>query len=308
LKLLLLGANGQIGRELRTALAPLGHVVLASRDGNLGDGIEGETADLAEPGSITALLDRIRPDVIVNAAAYTAVDRAEDEEVLATTINAVAVQVIGAWAARSRALVVHYSTDYVFNGQGIQPYHEEAPTDPIGAYGRSKLAGELALRTSGAPHLILRTAWVYASHGKNFLLTMLKLGQERDELRVVEDQIGAPTSASVIALATARAIDCWARASMGARSGIEGTYHLVSSGQTSWHGFAAAIFAKAVAKGIVDRSPAVSAISTGEFPTRATRPAYSVLDNTLFQQTFGTNLPTWQIGLDDVLLTLNSRH
>jgi dTDP-4-dehydrorhamnose reductase len=282
--------------------------VFASRDGNLGDGIEGEIADLAEPESLIALFDRVQPDVIVNAAAYTAVDRAEDFEALATTINADAVQVMGTWAARTQALVVHYSTDYVFNGQGNQPYDEDAPTNPIGAYGRSKLAGELALRISGAPHLIFRTAWVYASHGKNFLITMLKLGEERNELRVVADQIGVPTPAGLISFATAHAIDRWGHASAEARSGIEGTYHLVSSGQTSWHGFAEAILAKAATEGLITRQPVVSAISTAEFPTRATRPAYSVLDNTLFQQTFHVALPAWEIGLDDVLLALNSRH
>jgi dTDP-4-dehydrorhamnose reductase len=307
-KLLLLGANGQVGRELRAALAPLGAVVCASRDGNLGDQATGETADLSEPQTLVALLDRINPDVIVNAAAYTAVDRAEDEEALASRINAEALAVLGAWAAQKQALVVHYSTDYVFDGRGTRPYAEEDDTCPLGAYGRSKLEGELALRVSGAPHFIFRTAWVYAAHGQNFLLTMLRLGAERDELRVVADQIGAPTSAASIAAGTARAIDHWRRADDTGRSSLQGTYHLVASGQTSWQGFASTIFAKAKAAGIIGKSPVVSAISSAEFPTRATRPGYSVLDNALFQRTFGVVLPDWSCSLDDVLTQLPPRH
>jgi dTDP-4-dehydrorhamnose reductase len=308
LRLLLLGATGQVGRELRTALAPLGHVVCASRDGKLGGDATGETADLSESQTLVALLDRVDPDIIVNAAAYTAVDRAEDEEALASRINAEALAVLGAWAARKHVLVVHYSTDYVFDGRGTRPYAEEDNTSPLGAYGRSKLGGEIALRASGAPHFIFRTAWVYAPHGQNFLLTMLRLGVEKDELRVVADQIGAPTSAASIANGTATAIEHWRRTDGTGRSSIEGTYHLVASGQTSWHGFASAIFAKARAAGIIDKSPVVSAISSAEFPTRATRPGYSVLDNALFQRTFGVELLDWTSSLDDVLTQLPPRH
>jgi dTDP-4-dehydrorhamnose reductase len=307
-KLLLLGANGQVGRELQTALATLGDVIPASRDGRLENGDSCETADLAMPQSLRALLDRVQPDVIVNAAAYTAVDRAEDEEELAHVVNAQAVAVLGEWASRSGALVVHYSTDYVFDGQGNRPYAEGDTTDSLGAYGRTKLSGEIALRTTGASHFIFRTAWVYASHGKNFLLTMLRLGADRSELRVVGDQIGAPTSAGTIALATAGAITRWASEERGQRAALEGTYHLVSSGQTSWHGFASAIFSKAAAQEIIERSPVVLAISSAEFPTKAKRPAYSVLDNSQFQRVFGIILPPWEAGLDQVLSELRPGH
>ncbi len=307
MKLLLLGANGQIGFELRSALARLGNLACASRNGDLGKYVSGEIADLSDPYSLRALLDRIEPDVVVNAAAYTAVDRAEDEELLAKRINTEAIKILGDWAAKSGALVVHYSTDYVFDGRGKRPYIEVDETNPLGAYGRSKLGGEIALRASGAPHFIFRTAWVYAAHGQNFLRTMLRLGVEREELRVVADQIGAPTSARVIATETARAIALWLRSDSGTRSVVEGTYHLVSTGQTSWHGFASAIFGQSLATGIISKQPAVVPISTAEFPTRAVRPAYSVLDNALFQRTFEATLPHWETGLSEVLKELSSR-
>ena len=181
MRILLLGANGQLGRTFldHARLAARGEVISASRDGVLAHGGHGEIADLSIPESLPAVLDRVRPDVIVNAAAYTAVDRAEQEEALATRVNGEAVGVIGNWAATHGALVIHYSTDYVFNGESAQPYAVDAATGPLGAYGRSKLAGERALHASGADHLILRTAWVYAAHGQNFLRTMLRLGAER---------------------------------------------------------------------------------------------------------------------------------
>jgi dTDP-4-dehydrorhamnose reductase len=302
LKILLLGANGQVGFALRRSLASLGSLVCASRDGDLGDGLVGEVADLSNPQSMLSMLDRIRPEVIVNAAAYTAVDRAEDEEALAHTVNADAVAVLGQWAATTKALVVHYSTDYVFNGQGQRPYLENDATDPLGAYGRSKLAGEDALRESGATYLIFRTAWVYAAQGKNFLSTMLRMGSERDELRVVADQVGAPSSAGMIAEATASALQRWIGAADSSRLLLTGTYNLVSSGQTSWHGFASAIFKSATEQALIARTPVVLAIATADFPTRARRPAYSVLDNTRFQKTFDFALPAWQSSLDEVML------
>jgi len=203
MKILLLGANGQLGRSFVEdgGLAARGELLVATRDGTLWDGERAEAVDLAAPG-VDALLDRLRPDVIVNAAAYTAVDRAEQEEALALHVNGEAVGELGKWAAAHDALVLHYSTDYVFDGSAKLPYPVDAPTGPLGAYGRSKLAGEAALRASGADHLILRTAWVYAPHGHNFLRTMLRLGAEREELRVVADQYGAPTSTAVIVRAS----------------------------------------------------------------------------------------------------------
>jgi dTDP-4-dehydrorhamnose reductase len=275
-KILVTGANGQVGHELLRALAkeriPLGppsqakgekehplpqaggrrvaaggctpreKIIAATRTGALEDGTSCERIDLADPDGLAQALDRIAPDLIVNAAAYTAVDRAEDEPGLAMRVNADAVGAIGAWAAAHGARVVHYSTDYVFDGGATRPYREDDPTHPLGAYGRSKLAGEIALRDSGARHLILRTAWVYGARGHNFLRTMLRLGAERDELRVVDDQIGAPTSAALIADVTAAVVDRWFAWDDAASSGLDGTYHLVTTGSTSWCGFARAIF------------------------------------------------------------------
>jgi dTDP-4-dehydrorhamnose reductase len=305
-KTLLLGANGQLGRTFleHGGLATRGELIAATRDGALTGGGRGEIADLSAPASLPALLDRVRPDVIVNAAAYTAVDRAEQEEALATRVNGEAVGAIGRWAARHGALVIHYSTDYVFDGRQSVPYIVDAATAPLGAYGRSKLAGELALRDSGADHLLLRTAWVYAAYGKNFLRTMLRLGAERDELRVVADQHGAPTDTTLIVHATLLALDAWQRADAANRSRLHGTHHLVASGVTTWHGFASAIFEQAVAHGLLARAPRVVPITSAEFPTPAHRPAWSVLDTTGFRETFGVALPDWQVGLHSVIAQL----
>ena len=231
MKILLLGANGQVGFELARTLAPLGELQVATRDGLLATGEHCLRADLANPETLDAALHAAMPDVVVNAAAYTAVDRAEDEENLADRINHWALTVLGAWAARTGALVVHYSTDYVFDGAGKQPYREDDPTAPLGVYGRSKLAGEDALRASGCDHLILRT--------------MLRLARERDELRVVNDQRGAPTTAGTIASATAQALALWLGWHEPARKAALGTYHLCAGGQCSWFEFAAAIVASA---------------------------------------------------------------
>lgn len=303
MKILLLGANGQLGRSFIEdgGLAARGELIAASRDGRRYDDARIETADLATPDSLPALLDRVRPDVIVNAAAYTAVDRAEQEEALATRVNGEAVGTLGRWAAAHGTLVVHYSTDYVFDGAGTAPYPVDAPTMPLGAYGRSKLAGEQALRDSGAARVILRTAWVYAPHGHNFLRTMLRVGAERDELRVVADQLGAPTSTALIVTGTLAALDAWHGADAAQRRALEGTHHLVASGHTSWHGFASAIFAGALERGLIARAPHVAAIATTDYPMPAQRPAWSVLDNTGFQRCFGYALPDWQTGLNDAL-------
>jgi dTDP-4-dehydrorhamnose reductase len=293
-RILLLGGNGQVGAELRRSLAGAGELVVATRDGRTIDDVAGiERADLADPPSLAALVERLHPDVVVNAAAHTAVDRAESERELAFRINAEAPAVLAVACARTGARLVHYSTDYVFPGNGSRPYREDDPTAPLGAYGASKLAGEQAILASGCRHLVFRTAWVYAAHGHNFLRTMLRVGAEREQLRVVADQVGTPTSAALIADATAQALR---RAPE--RSGL---WHLTATGRTSWHGFAEAIFAGAVARGLLARAPQVAPIATADYPTPAARPAWSVLDTSAFQRDFGVDLPDWQAGLARVL-------
>ncbi|MGN6707376.1 MAG: dTDP-4-dehydrorhamnose reductase [Rhodanobacter sp.] len=306
MKILLLGANGQLGRSFldHGGLAACGELVAACRDGVLTTGGLGEIADLSDTASLPALLDCVQPDVIVNAAAYTAVDRAEQEEPLATRVNGEAVGVLGSWAAAHGALVIHYSTDYVFDGRQSQPYTVDAPTNPLGAYGRSKLAGERALRESGADHFIFRTAWVYAAHGHNFLRTMLRLGAERDELRVVADQHGAPTDTGLIVDGTLAGLDRWMTSDRAARESLVGTHHLVASGATTWHGFASAIFEEAQACGLLPHPPRVVAIATADYPTPAVRPAWSLLDNRNFQQRFDFPLPDWHAGLSQVMALL----
>ncbi|WDS36358.1 dTDP-4-dehydrorhamnose reductase [Pseudoxanthomonas sp.] len=293
MKLLVLGANGQVGFELLRALKPLGEVVATTRTGLLEDGTPCEVADFDQPQSLGTLVERIAPDVVVNAAAWTAVDKAEAEPEAAARANAEAPGVLAQACATRGALLVHYSTDYVFPGDGSAPYREDDATAPLGVYGATKLAGEEAIRASGARHMIFRTAWVYATRGGNFLRTMLRVGAQRDQLGVVADQVGTPTPAWLIADATVAAI--------AHAQGRSGTWHLTASGVTSWHGFAEAIFAEAVARGLLERAPQVAAITTAEYPTPAKRPAYSCLDNTRFQQDFGFALPQWQAGLAQVM-------
>lgn len=307
MKVLLLGGNGQLGRGFITdgGLARLGSLGVASRDGLIDGKAGGIVADLASPETLAAVLDSERPDVIVNAAAYTAVDRAEQEEALATRINADALAVVGRWAAAHGALVVHFSTDYVFDGLGNAPYGEDAATAPQGAYGRSKRAGELALAQSGAPHFTFRTAWVFSPVGQNFLRTMLRLGGEREELRVVADQRGTPTSTAVIVAGTLAAIHHWLAADPQARKAMEGTYHLTASGDTTWHGFAENLLRGAAERGLIPRMPRVTPITTADFPTPARRPAYSVLDTGRFARTFGVHVPEWQAGVEQVLAALS---
>ncbi|NII12369.1 dTDP-4-dehydrorhamnose reductase [Oleiagrimonas sp. C23AA] len=299
MKLLVLGANGQVGRELRRALASLGTVLAASRDGRIDGEPGGIQADLAQPASLPAALEAAAPDVIVNAAAYTAVDRAEDEEALAHIINGEALAAMGQWASQHAVPVLHYSTDYVFDGQSRQRWREGDAVAPLGAYGRSKLAGEQALRNSGAEHLILRTAWVYAAHGHNFLRTMLRLAGERDRLTVVDDQHGTPTPARLIADVTAQVLQRWLAADD--RAALAGTYHLVAAGQTTWYGFARAIMQRAAAAGLIERAPEVVAVDSSAFPTKATRPAWSVLDTHKLERNFDITLPDWQNALDTVI-------
>ncbi|WP_017463813.1 dTDP-4-dehydrorhamnose reductase [Dyella ginsengisoli] len=306
MKTLLLGANGQLGRSFVEdgRLARMGTLVSASRDGQRFDGTSIETIDLAFPDKLYAALDMIAPDVIVNAAAYTAVDRAEQEEVLATRVNGEAVNRLGLWAQRHGALVVHFSTDYVFDGSSRQPLRINDPTGPLGAYGRSKLAGEQALQASGAGYLIFRTAWVYAAHGHNFLRTMLRLGGEQDSLGVVADQHGTPTSTDVIVDGTLVALEAWLAADDTGRKSIGGIYHLVASGYTTWHGFAEAIFAKASQYGLLARVPEVLAIDTTQFSTLADRPVWSVLENRDMAEKFGYQPPDWREALTAVIKRL----
>ncbi|MCC4614616.1 dTDP-4-dehydrorhamnose reductase [Xanthomonas campestris pv. asclepiadis] len=291
---LVFGANGQVGTELLRALAANGSVRATTRSGQLPDGSVCETADFDAPQTLTALLDRVSPSHVVNAAAYTAVDRAEQDRAGAVRANATSPGVIAAWCASRNVPLVHYSTDYVFDGRGSAPYTEDAPTSPLGVYGETKLAGEEAIRASGAQHLILRTAWVYASHGANFLRTMLRVGAEREELRVVADQVGTPTPATLIADVTAQLL-------RQRRPDTSGTWHLTAAGQTSWHGFAEAIFQEAVSAGLLSRAPRVVPIPTVDYPTPAQRPAYSRLSIDKLQRDFDIVLPDWRVGLQRVV-------
>lgn len=279
-RILLTGKNGQVGRELERTLAPLGEVVAFDRAG----------LDLADPDRIRAAVREAKPGIIVNAAAWTAVDRAESEEAAALAINGAAPGILAEESKRLSALLVHYSTDYVFDGTSARAYAEDDEPNPVGAYGRTKLAGEQAIRAVGGRHLIFRTSWVYGLHGHNFLKTILRLAAERDELRVVADQIGAPTWSRMIAEATALAI--------ARLDGQDGLYHLTAAGETSWHGFAEAILATALRAGRIERSPPVRRITTADFPTPARRPANSRLDNARLAADFGIALPGWGRQLD----------
>ncbi|GHA76539.1 dTDP-4-dehydrorhamnose reductase [Cognatilysobacter bugurensis] len=292
-KILLLGAGGQVGHELQRSLAPQGEVVPATRSGQLQDGTPCEALDLAAEGAIEPLIARIAPDIVVNAAAYTAVDRAESEPERAMRINGNAPGELAQCCARRGIRLVHYSTDYVFDGTATEPYTEGSTTAPLGVYGVSKLAGEEAIRSSGVEHLILRTAWVYGLHGHNFLRTMLRLASERDTLRVVADQTGCPTPAWLIADVTAQLVD----------RGVQGgeTYHLVAAGETSWHGFAEAIVRRAHQRGMLTRAPEVVPISSDDYPTPAARPRYSVLDTTSIKSERDVQLPHWTLALERTL-------
>lgn len=299
MKILLIGADGQVGFELHRALAPLGAVMATTRSGRLPGGGSCHGLDLADFDALRALVVEQRPDWILNAAAYTRVDDAETSAELACRINGHALGVIGAAAHAVGARVLHYSTDYVFAGIGDRPWCEQDATGPINAYGRSKLEGETQLRAALPAHLVLRVAWVYAARGRNFMRTMLRLAAERDELRVVADQFGAPTPARWIAEASAQAI---------ARLGLAGpddrrfgTWHLAPTGVTSWHGFASAIVARAAAAGLIAQVPRVVPVASVEFPAPARRPAWSVLDSTALRESFGLALPDWSHGLDAVL-------
>lgn len=293
MRILLIGANGQVGHELRRSLAPLGDVIATTRSGRLDGDIACETLDLASTEMLEPLVDKVAPDVVVNAAAYTAVDRAESEPELAMRINGEAPARLAASCAHRGIRLVHYSTDYVFDGSATTPYREDTPTSPLGVYGVSKLAGEWAIMASGVSHLILRTAWVYGLHGHNFFRTMLHQGAKHDTLRVVADQIGCPTPAWLIADVTARLLRREAKSS---------TLHLVAGGSTSWHGFAQAIFDQAHACRLLPRVPLVEAITTADYPTPARRPRYSVLDTRTLETRSGATLPHWRDALSITLM------
>jgi dTDP-4-dehydrorhamnose reductase len=291
MKFLLLGRNGQVGFELRRALAPLGEVAA----------FDFPACDLTVPDSIRSIINAVAPQVIINAAAYTAVDTAEASPQLARAINTLAPGIIGAEAKKIGARVIHYSTDYVYDGTKTTPYLETDETNPLGVYGETKRDGDVALAESGAEHFIFRTSWVFGSHGANFVKTVLRLGAERDKLNIVADQFGAPTSAALLADLTAHAIGQlrWRNAT----DVPSGVYHLAAAGETSWHGLAQAVLRGGVSRRLTLKlkPEAVRAITTSEYPLPAKRPANSRLDTTRFKQTFGLTLPPWQAGLDHVL-------
>jgi len=299
MKILLLGKNGQVGWELQRALAPLSEIVALDFDspGPL-------SADFSRPESLAATVRAVAPRLIVNAAAHTAVDKAESEPDLARTINATAPGVLAREATALGAWLVHYSTDYVFDGSGTQPWTEESPTGPLSVYGQTKLEGEQAIRASGCRHLILRTSWVYAARGGNFARTMLRLAAERDRLDVIDDQVGAPTGADLLADLTAHA---WR--TLQACPELAGTYHAVASGETSWFGYAQHVVRVAHASGLALKvtPEAIHPVATSAFPTPARRPGNSRMDTTKLRHAFGLALPSWQSGVDRMLTEVLGR-
>lgn len=285
--ILLFGRNGQIAWELRRTLAPLGQIIALDRHSQ-------PVVDLSRTDTLIQSIRAFQPRWIINAAAYTAVDRAEQEPELAHQVNAVAPGIMAEEGKKIGASLVHFSTDYVFSGEAAVPYREENPTAPQSVYGKSKLAGEQAILASGCDHLILRTAWVYGSRGRNFLLTMLRLMSERKQLGVVDDQVGSPTWCRLIAEACSQIL-AQQPTGLNDKAGI---YHLTASGQTSWHGFAAAIREFGQQQGILTGEIAqIQPIKTEQYPTPAKRPAFSVLANQKLARTFGLRLPDWRDSL-----------
>ena len=289
MKILLLGKDGQVGHALTTTLTTLGSVIALSRhQAHNPDNLVG---DLADTAGLIASIRAVQPDVIVNAAAYTAVDRAESEPELARQVNALAPGAMAEELTRSGGWLVHYSTDYVFDGRGTRAWQEDDATAPLSTYGRTKLEGEAAIRASGCQHLILRTSWVYAAHGNNFLKTMLRLAGERETLSVVADQIGAPTSAGLLAKVTAQILP-----QSAAHPALSGTYHCAPAGETSWYDYAQFVFQEARKHGANLRvqPESVAAIATSAYPTPAARPQNSRLNCGLLQRRFNLQLPHWQ--------------
>jgi dTDP-4-dehydrorhamnose reductase len=288
-KILLTGKNGQVGWELQRTLAPLGNVVAVDR----------QELDLGNPDSIRKAIREIRPELIVNAAAYTTVDKAESEPDLAMTVNGIAPGVMAEEAKRLNAAIIHYSTDYVFDGSKKYPYSEEDTPNPLNVYGKTKLAGERAIQAVGVPHLILRTSWVYGARGKNFLLTILKLARERSELKIVNDQFGAPTWSRMIAETTSQMLaQHYSPISRPSTSvvGMDGLYHLVSSGLTSWHGFASKII-EGISCHISHALPKLMPIPTNDYPLPAKRPLNSSMSNEKLKHAYGLTIPSWEHSL-----------
>ena len=308
MNILLLGSGGQVGWELQRALAPLGAVQAFDAHTPGPDVASHLRADFTQPEQVLELIRVVQPDVIVNAAAHTAVDKAESEPELARQINALTPALIAAEAARLGALLVHYSTDYVFDGSGKHPRDEASPPEPLSVYGRTKLEGEQAIQASGCRHLIFRTSWVYGARGGNFARTMLRLAAERDELKVINDQIGAPTGADLLADVTAHAIRTL-QAPGRPNEPLLGLYHLVASGQTSWHAYASFVieWARAAGEPIRVASDAVRALGTIDYPTPARRPLNSRLCTDKLQQVFGLTLPPWQQGVSRMLTEILGR-
>jgi dTDP-4-dehydrorhamnose reductase len=288
-RILLIGANGQVGWELRRTLAPLGEIIAASLEGEYGPKL-----DLASAESLARVVQEAAPDAVVNAAAYTAVDRAEADPTLAHLINAEALRQLGDLLRDRGVPVIHYSTDFVFSGEATRPYREDDAPGPLSVYGSTKLAGEQALLESGVPAIVLRTSWVYGVRGQNFLLTMLRLFAEKDELRVVDDQLGAPTWSRMLAEVTAQVLHRVLRREVD-MDRLGGLYHVTAAGETSWYGFAKAILE---ASGGACR---LLPIPSSDYRSPARRPAYSVLDNTKLWETFGLALPDWRLSLAQCL-------
>jgi dTDP-4-dehydrorhamnose reductase len=290
MRVLVTGRAGQVGAEVVQALQGFAEVIAHDRS----------TLDLADPAQVAARVREARPDAIVNAAAYTAVDQAETDAEAARRVNATGPGVLAEEAKRTGALLIHYSTDYVFDGTKAAPYVETDATNPLGTYGRTKLEGERAIAASGCDHLILRTSWVYGPHGRNFLLTMLRLGAQREELRIVDDQRGAPTSSAQLGRLTRALLE--REPALREKGGV---YHATAAGETTWRRFAEAIFAGAARRaGPAFRTPRVVPITTAEYPTPARRPANSVLDNARLEQAFGVRIGDWREGLDEALSAL----
>lgn len=284
-RILLIGSSGQVGWELRRALAPLGEVIAASLEGEHGPRI-----DLMDAEGLARLVEDSRPDAVINAAAYTAVDSAETDRERAWRINAEAVGELGALLAKRAVPIIHYSTDFVFPGTSERPYREEDAPEPLNVYGETKLGGERALLDSGAPALVFRTSWVYGARGSNFVLTMRRLFREREELCVVDDQIGSPTWSRMLAEVSAQVLYRVLRGELDVTR-VGGLYHLSGGGQVSWYGFACAILEAS------GESCDLIPIPSSEYPAPARRPAFSVLDNSRFQQTFGLAMPDWRLSL-----------